>query len=224
MSTFFNYISPKVNYPIWILFNFVVLAIAGALLRYMHIFSLSGINYQFLLHGHSHFAFAGWVFLAVVLLFFHHFKNDIPLLRAQFKPIFVVTVVVSFGMLISFFLTGYQTVSIILSTCFIFISYWFAFVVFKSNTLKKANHATVNVLLKSSLIFLVVSSFGPFFLKYLKNTSFKDMALRRPKVHIAPNNLFYNWLKAKGKLGGQHKVPRLANERKYVDELLEMMK
>ena len=53
---------------------------------------------------------------------------------------------------------------------------------------------------------------------------FKDMALRRPKVHIAPNNLFYNWLKAKGKLGGQHKVPRLANERKYVDELLEMMK
>lgn len=53
---------------------------------------------------------------------------------------------------------------------------------------------------------------------------FKDMALKRPKVHIAPNNTFYNWLKAKGKLGGQHKVPRLANERKYVDEILEMMK
>ncbi|MBC7653776.1 MAG: GH3 auxin-responsive promoter family protein, partial [Oligoflexus sp.] len=52
---------------------------------------------------------------------------------------------------------------------------------------------------------------------------FKDMALKRPKVHIAPNDLFYDWLKAKGKLGGQHKVPRLANERKYVDELLEMM-
>ncbi len=53
---------------------------------------------------------------------------------------------------------------------------------------------------------------------------FKDMALRRPKVHNAPNGTFYNWLKSKGKLGGQHKVPRLANERKYVDELLEMMK
>lgn len=53
---------------------------------------------------------------------------------------------------------------------------------------------------------------------------FKDMALQRPKVHIAPNNIFYNWLKAKGKLGGQHKVPRLANDRKYVDELLEMMR
>ncbi len=52
---------------------------------------------------------------------------------------------------------------------------------------------------------------------------FKDMALTRPKVHIAESGTFYNWLKAKGKLGGQHKVPRLANERKYVDELLEMM-
>lgn len=53
---------------------------------------------------------------------------------------------------------------------------------------------------------------------------FKDMALKRPTVHQAPNGIFYNWLKAKGKLGGQHKVPRLANDRKYVQELLEMMR
>lgn len=52
---------------------------------------------------------------------------------------------------------------------------------------------------------------------------FKDMALKRPIIHIAPPNTFYNWLKNKDKLGGQHKVPRLANNRKYVDELLEMM-
>ena len=53
---------------------------------------------------------------------------------------------------------------------------------------------------------------------------FNDMALRRPTVHIAPEGMFYNWLKYRGKLGGQHKVPRLANDRKYVDEILEMMK
>lgn len=53
---------------------------------------------------------------------------------------------------------------------------------------------------------------------------FKDMALKRPIIHIAPQNTFYNWLKNKDKLGGQHKVPRLANERKYVDEILEMMR
>jgi hypothetical protein len=53
---------------------------------------------------------------------------------------------------------------------------------------------------------------------------FKDMALRRPKVHNAPTDTFYKWLKAKGKLGGQHKVPRLANDRKYVEEILEVIK
>jgi len=53
---------------------------------------------------------------------------------------------------------------------------------------------------------------------------FKDMALKRPIVHNAPNGTFYKWLKNKGKLGGQHKVPRLANDRKYVEEILEMMK
>jgi hypothetical protein len=52
---------------------------------------------------------------------------------------------------------------------------------------------------------------------------YKDMALRRPTVHVAPEGTFYNWLKQRGKLGGQHKVPRLANERKYVEEILEMM-
>lgn len=52
---------------------------------------------------------------------------------------------------------------------------------------------------------------------------FKDMALRRPKVHNAPADTFYKWLKVRGKLGGQHKVPRLANDRKYVDEILELL-
>lgn len=52
---------------------------------------------------------------------------------------------------------------------------------------------------------------------------FKDMALKRPIVHNAPDGTFYKWLKSKGKLGGQHKVPRLANNRIYVEEVLELI-
>jgi hypothetical protein len=37
-----------------------------------------------------------------------------------------------------------------------------------------------------------------------------------------PEGTFYAWLKMKGKLGGQHKVPRLCNDRKYVEEVLKM--
>jgi hypothetical protein len=53
---------------------------------------------------------------------------------------------------------------------------------------------------------------------------FKDMALRKPLVHVAPSGTFYKWMKNRGKLGGQNKVPRLANERLYVDEILGLMK
>lgn len=52
---------------------------------------------------------------------------------------------------------------------------------------------------------------------------YKDMALRRPLLHLAPEGTFYHWMKNRGKLGGQNKVPRLANDRAYVDEILKML-
>ncbi len=48
------------------------------------------------------------------------------------------------------------------------------------------------------------------------------MTLRFPKIRILPRGTFEKWLKSKNKLGGQHKVPRLSNERKYVDEIISI--
>lgn len=53
---------------------------------------------------------------------------------------------------------------------------------------------------------------------------YKDLALFPPKIYVADTGMFYNWLKMRGKLGGQHKVPRLSNTREYMDPLLEMLK
>lgn len=53
---------------------------------------------------------------------------------------------------------------------------------------------------------------------------YNNMTLNRPKIHAAREKLFYDWLKKNGKLGGQHKVPRLSNSRNYVEELLAMNK
>lgn len=47
-----------------------------------------------------------------------------------------------------------------------------------------------------------------------------NMALVRPIVHKVPSGTFYAWMKKRGKLGGQNKVPRLANDRTYLDDLL----
>lgn len=48
------------------------------------------------------------------------------------------------------------------------------------------------------------------------------LSLERLKLHVARPGLFNDWLKEKGKLGGQHKVPRLWNDRTHIDELLKM--
>jgi hypothetical protein len=53
---------------------------------------------------------------------------------------------------------------------------------------------------------------------------FHGLVLREPIIRQVPQNTFYNWLKKKGKLGGQNKVPRLANDRKYLDEISEILK
>ncbi|WCC46789.1 GH3 auxin-responsive promoter family protein [Tenacibaculum finnmarkense] len=51
---------------------------------------------------------------------------------------------------------------------------------------------------------------------------YNNMTLAMPIIHIARTNLFYDWFTKKGKLGGQHKVPRLSNSRNFVEELLEL--
>jgi hypothetical protein len=52
---------------------------------------------------------------------------------------------------------------------------------------------------------------------------FNNMTLNPLIINIARTNLFYDWLKDKNKLGGQHKIPRLSNDREYL-ELLKSMK
>ena len=53
---------------------------------------------------------------------------------------------------------------------------------------------------------------------------YKNITLQHLEIVKARRGLFNDWLKAKGKLGGQHKVPRLSNSRKHIEELLEMNK
>lgn len=50
----------------------------------------------------------------------------------------------------------------------------------------------------------------------------KDITLQKLEIIVARPNLFHDWLKQKGKLGGQHKVPRLSNNRDHIDEMLSL--
>ena len=48
------------------------------------------------------------------------------------------------------------------------------------------------------------------------------MTLNPLVLNVARKNLFYDWLKQNDKLGGQHKIPRLSNDRNYLESLLNL--
>jgi hypothetical protein len=48
---------------------------------------------------------------------------------------------------------------------------------------------------------------------------YNNMTLNELSINVASQNLFYNWLKENDKLGGQHKIPRLSNQRDYLEQL-----
>jgi hypothetical protein len=50
-----------------------------------------------------------------------------------------------------------------------------------------------------------------------------NLALIEPVVHSVEEGTFYNWMRSRGKLGGQNKVPRLSNSREYIEDILRMM-
>ncbi len=51
---------------------------------------------------------------------------------------------------------------------------------------------------------------------------YNNITLKMPRVHMAREDLFYDWLKSKNKLGGQHKIPRLSNSREHLEELMDL--
>lgn len=145
-----------------------VVALLGVTLRYKIAFSLPFIDQRNLHHGHSHFAFAGWISQAIMILFVYYlYKNKQEGLVKRYKWILFANLVVSYGMLISFSLQGYAFISILFSTLSVFVSYIFAILFWKD--LNKLNlDRNSHLWFKASLLFNVISSLGPFFLAFMK--------------------------------------------------------
>lgn len=76
-----------------------------------------------------------------------------------------------------------------------------------------------------------INLFGKIFDEALKSLNsdyeakrYNNMTLNPPVIHIAKPNLFYDWMASRGKLGGQNKVPRLSNDRQYIEPLIAQNK
>lgn len=149
------------------LFNLMLVAILGTLMRYKIAFELPFFEQKNMQHSHSHFAFAGWVTQTLFVLmigFLSQQKEAINL--EKYKIVLIANLVCAYVMLFSFIFQGYSVISIVFSTLSLLVSFWFSALFFKD--LKQiSNHNLSKNWFKAALFFNVISSFGTFGLAYM---------------------------------------------------------
>lgn len=169
------------NRPAWwlkvALFNFVAVAFVGIALRYKLTFPFPQMDFKNLLHAHSHFAFAGWVSAALFAVIIAMFTSQEQQQQRTFRMLFWFSQLTSYGMLFGFLVQEYGPVSIGFSTAYIFVTYGFAVVLWRYT--RGATSLSVKAL-RASLIFLAISSAGPYALAYIK------------AAHIISGELYHN--------------------------------
>ncbi len=188
-SSLFN-----INYWIKIaLMNLFIVAFAGIVLRYKINFSLPFIDQKYLLHGHSHFAFVGWVSLSLMALMIYYLqKNEITVNYNKYKWVLLANTVTAYGMLLTFIWQGYAFFSITFSTLSIFVSY--VFIYFYWQDLKKIKKDDIiQIWFKTGLIIWAISSFGAFSLAYFMANQLKNQDLYFAAIYFFLHFQYNGW-------------------------------
>ncbi len=160
---------PRSFHPISVslLFFFVVASI-GTLLRSGWVGDLP-LEYKHLVHAHSHVAFQGWVYTALFLILTKLFISEEQFQEGKYRLQFWLTVIIVLGVLISFSLQGYALYSIIFSTLFQLLNYWFIFRFFKDtkHLNRSGGYPTSIRFIRAGLWFGVLSTLVPFVIGFL---------------------------------------------------------
>jgi hypothetical protein len=175
------------------LINLSIVALLGVLLRSKILFSIPWIDFKFILHAHSHFAFAGWLTLCLFTLLTYDILPRTDSNTPKYKYLLSALLLTSAGMLLSFPFQGYGLFSIIFSTLFIFVTYAFSWVFIK-DLLKSEVEKSIKLLCIVALTALCISSVGPFTLAYMMASHSVNILLYRDAIytylHLQYNGFF----------------------------------
>ncbi|MDQ3109705.1 MAG: hypothetical protein M3R17_07395 [Bacteroidota bacterium] len=173
------------------LLNLVFVVLAGVFTRYKITYSLPQVDFKNLLHAHSHFAFAAWASTALFAMIIAFFLEKTQQESKSFSRLFILNQITSYGMLFSFLFQEYGPVSIIFSTLSIFVTYAYAWLIWK-HTLKEEKTLSLKAL-RFSLFCLVISSIGPFSLAYMEAVHFLNLIYFTSSVYWYLHFQYNGW-------------------------------
>ena len=147
------------------LFNFCIVGLVGVVLRSKILFDLPWINYLNLLDAHSHFAFGGWITLALLMLFVRELLPELYRNKNVYQWMLGSIFLSSAGTLLTSIL-GVEVLKDFFSGLFIVTSYVFSWAFIK-HIRRAAVTRTVYLLSVSAIVCLILSSLGPITLSCL---------------------------------------------------------
>ena len=162
--------------------NLAIVALLGLVLRSKILFDIPFFDFKYLLHAHSHFAFGGWITIALLSLMAYTILPPECSGKTIYKWMLAAILVTSYGMLFTFPFQGYGLYSILFSNLFIFSSYAFT-VVFVKDIRKSAVNDSVKVLSIGAVVYMCLSSAGAFALAYLMATKSQQALLYRDAIY-----------------------------------------
>lgn len=173
--------------------NLFIVAILGTALRTKILFSIPWIDFKFLLHAHSHFAFGGWLTLCLFTLMTFEILPHGSSGKLKYRILLGGTFLSATGMLLSFPFQGYGFISIFFSTLFIFVTYAFSWF-FIRDLLKSQAGKPIVILSIAALVAADLSSVGPFTLAYMLASHHTNLLLYKDSIytylHLQYNGFF----------------------------------
>jgi hypothetical protein len=167
-------ITGNMNFSDWVrlsLINLLIVAILGVIMRYKIGFSFPFLDQKFLQHGHSHFAFAGWITQTLFILLLHELKSlSGEYATGKYKSVLWLNTITSYGMLISFAMSGYNMVSIFFSTASILVFFLFSVLFFRDMKTSRISSPGFPWI-RAGLTFGMLSSLGTFYLAWMMSSS-----------------------------------------------------
>jgi hypothetical protein len=152
-------------------FNLVVVAVLGTLMRYKIGFEFPFFSQKNLQHAHSHFAFLAWVGHALYTLIIHTLiDSGTPVNSKRYNALILSHLLIAVGMLFSFAASGYSSLSIVLSTSSIIIGYVMAGFLLSDLNRSTLSPGSTKHWFQTGLILQIISSFGTWFLAYMMAT------------------------------------------------------
>lgn len=164
------------------IFNFLIIAVLGTILRIYAIISLDFFAFQHIREAHSHFAFYGWITALIYFFVAKNFQEKYPYISTKkYYTLMIINQISSYGMLFSFMYSGYFWLSILFSTIALLGN--FAYFFFLMKDIQTSSSLEIPWL-KAGGFFSIFSSIGIFSLAYLMTTKGQNVDLHRASTYF----------------------------------------